>query len=214
MRVAGTCRAGLLTYEFPNRSREHPCTTFDAPVTAHIWWCQPFAHSPRRTRLIRTICVCGGVCGAARTPCSLCWVLRVAPACLRACVRVRCPRAQWSPYCTFLRNRLSLSDNTFLPCAGPCVCEHVVCIGKHEHACIGDAGKQGNPHSPPKSTCLLILSVRVCMCTEGVFSLASIKASVEAAVAAAAAEPEAERRKRIRQLQLRWHPGECLVGQC
>lgn len=40
------------------------------------------------------------------------------------------------------------------------------------------------------------------------FSLASIKASVEAAVAAAAAEPEAERRKRIRQLQLRWHPGE------
>jgi hypothetical protein len=46
-----------------------------------------------------------------------------------------------------------------------------------------------------------------CVTTEGVFSLASIKASVEAAVAAAAAEPEQERKRRIRQLQLRWHPG-------
>lgn len=41
---------------------------------------------------------------------------------------------------------------------------------------------------------------------EGVFSLASIKASIATAVAAAAAEPEAERKRRIRQLQLRWHP--------
>ncbi|KAF6258082.1 hypothetical protein COO60DRAFT_1701528 [Scenedesmus sp. NREL 46B-D3] len=41
---------------------------------------------------------------------------------------------------------------------------------------------------------------------QGVFSIASIQASVQAAVAAAAQEPEAERKRRIRQLQLRWHP--------
>jgi hypothetical protein len=41
----------------------------------------------------------------------------------------------------------------------------------------------------------------------GVFSLASIKASIQAAVTAAAQQPEADRKKQIRQLQLRWHPG-------
>eukprot|EP00879_Flechtneria_rotunda_P031689 GHRR01034642.1.p1 GENE.GHRR01034642.1~~GHRR01034642.1.p1 ORF type:complete len:260 (+),score=116.44 GHRR01034642.1:359-1138(+) len=41
---------------------------------------------------------------------------------------------------------------------------------------------------------------------QGVFSLASIKKSIQAAMAEAAAEPEAECKKKIRQLQLRWHP--------
>jgi hypothetical protein len=41
----------------------------------------------------------------------------------------------------------------------------------------------------------------------GVVSLASIRTSIQAAVAEAAQCGEEERRKRIRQLQLRWHPG-------
>ncbi|KAG1679664.1 hypothetical protein FOA52_006181 [Chlamydomonas sp. UWO 241] len=41
---------------------------------------------------------------------------------------------------------------------------------------------------------------------DGVFSMASIKASIASAVADAAVCNEDERRKRIRQLQLRWHP--------
>ncbi|KAG2431349.1 hypothetical protein HYH02_013339 [Chlamydomonas schloesseri] len=40
----------------------------------------------------------------------------------------------------------------------------------------------------------------------GVFSLASIRTAIQAAVAEAAACGEEERRKRVRQLQLRWHP--------
>ncbi|GIL61014.1 hypothetical protein Vafri_15436 [Volvox africanus] len=40
----------------------------------------------------------------------------------------------------------------------------------------------------------------------GVFSLASIRTAIQAAVAEAAKCGEEERRKRIRQLQLRWHP--------
>ncbi|KXZ43143.1 hypothetical protein GPECTOR_100g15 [Gonium pectorale] len=40
----------------------------------------------------------------------------------------------------------------------------------------------------------------------GVFSLASIRAAITAAVAEAAACGEEERRRRVRQLQLRWHP--------
>lgn len=43
---------------------------------------------------------------------------------------------------------------------------------------------------------------------EAVFSLASIKTSIETAVAAAAAKPDDERKRHIRQLQLRWHPGD------
>lgn len=39
------------------------------------------------------------------------------------------------------------------------------------------------------------------------FSLASIKASIQAAVDEAAAQPEPERKRQIRALQLRWHPG-------
>lgn len=60
---------------------------------------------------------------------------------------------------------------------------------------IGSVLCCGLPPSPPPTH------------TEGVFSLTSIKASIESAVAGAAAEPEAERKRRIRQLQLRWHPG-------
>ncbi|GIL90549.1 hypothetical protein Vretimale_17499 [Volvox reticuliferus] len=42
--------------------------------------------------------------------------------------------------------------------------------------------------------------------SSGVFSLASIRTAIQAAVAEAAKCSEEERRKRIRQLQLRWHP--------
>lgn len=74
--------------------------------------------------------------------------------------------------------------------------------------------QHATPYGPSSSDnmCLCCASVMcdLCVTTEGVFSLASIKASVQAAVAAAAAEPEQERKRRIRQLQLRWHPGGSL----
>jgi hypothetical protein len=42
----------------------------------------------------------------------------------------------------------------------------------------------------------------------GVFSLTTVKAAIQHAVEAAGSCEAEERRRRIRQLQLRWHPGE------
>ena len=47
---------------------------------------------------------------------------------------------------------------------------------------------------------------------EGAFSLDSIKAAIETAVEEACGCPEDERKKRIRQLQLRWHPDKVREG--
>jgi hypothetical protein len=70
------------------------------------------------------------------------------------------------------------------------------------------------PPPPLLRICLLIhIIMPSLLLRAGVFSLASIKASIQAAVAAAAQEPEAERKRRIRQLQLRWHPGGCMLLQ-
>ncbi len=43
----------------------------------------------------------------------------------------------------------------------------------------------------------------------GLFSLASIRQAIHAAVAEAERAGEEERKKLVRQLQLRWHPGRC-----
>jgi len=63
---------------------------------------------------------------------------------------------------------------------------------------------------------MLLFFMDVCCINDfvcsGVFSLASIKASIQAAVTAAAQQPEADRKKQIRQLQLRWHPGNLHFG--
>lgn len=47
---------------------------------------------------------------------------------------------------------------------------------------------------------------------EGAFSLSSIKAAIEAAVKEACACPDEEKKKKIRQLQLRWHPDKVCTG--
>ena len=46
----------------------------------------------------------------------------------------------------------------------------------------------------------------------GVFSLASIRSAIQAAVQDACQHDEEEKRKKLRQLQLRWHPGVCAWG--
>eukprot|EP00775_Hariotina_reticulata_P009150 gene9150-9318_t len=66
---------------------------------------------------------------------------------------------------------------------------------------------QQQQHAAPKQLPVSVADRHRDQDQQGVFSLASIKASIQAAVAAAAQQPEAERKKQIRQLQLRWHPG-------
>jgi hypothetical protein len=83
-------------------------------------------------------------------------------------------------------------------------------------AAISDfAGKQVVVALPPAWSCRVHAGCWVAATTDrevvdlytGVFSLAAVKAAVAEAVKQAAGCNPSERKRRIRSLQLRWHPG-------
>lgn len=69
------------------------------------------------------------------------------------------------------------------------------------------------PHVCPRRLPLPAAAAAAVPAFTGPFSLTSIRASITKAVQEAGACDAAECKKRIRQLQLRWHPGEWVRGR-